>query len=42
MFNGVPIQIINLGNTAQTEYKQDIAATSSTSKQYQNVIGSFR
>ncbi|CAB3990321.1 Hypothetical predicted protein [Paramuricea clavata] len=41
VFNGVPIQIINLGNTAQTEYKQDIAATSSTSKQYQNVIGSF-
>ena len=38
----MPISIINLGNTAQTEYKQEIVTTSSTSKQYQNVIGSFR
>ena len=42
VFSGLPISIINLGNTAQTEYKQNIAATRSTSKQYKNVIGSFR
>ncbi|XP_028391181.1 BRISC complex subunit Abraxas 2-like [Dendronephthya gigantea] len=41
-YEAIPIKIINLGNTAQTEYKHKDEPTTSTSKLYQNVIGSFR